>query len=481
MEIQKLIQKLNNTHNINEKANLIGDAILTYRKNVAPFTAYISDYIFNSGLVKEDVDKLITQINKRVVDSLVHIYPKIDSLDFKLDYSDKDVLIKARQEFNKKYLIEKKWQSKPYLLPNNFYGFINFVPKYPFAFFNENGTVEYENKELEVSQKIYNNDIVLNSSKFFINKNLNTLFSIVTTLKFSPITSQSNNSSNFKKTINNSEIYDEAEYKRALDICTYLIPKAKAEDAINVMRYDGTGFEHKNQVFYSDKHKQIFGEKATVPHFHFQSSVENLLYLKKSKKDDNDNSFVTAGCNAIDCDHLIAYLKNLQETSKENLGEDDFGMPFYYAKKFDLQLSVNTNSIIKTFISSSLENNAENLEFVQQFYKELNLIRSKDDGYINDNNNSFNSGNNNSENANSNQPTSFSTNSATKNFDELIGCLKMLKLTHKELEKSENLETIKKLVKIELVVAYEAMQSMFTIEKSINPQQNKDKGGKWEK
>lgn len=369
-----IVQLFHSAAGLDAKADVLANYIVTYRKKARPGSLNISNCLFASGLSDEDKATLFEKVRCRVVAHLHFTYPLIDSTRFKTEY---DRLGEFADQFKRSYLSTKKWQSAPTLFQNNVYPFLNLVSKRPIRFAETYQPITLEDKADITVAGLGSDQLISNSTQFYYNLEHEFLFSTVTSLSFDSIDKSVFYGTDLNK-VPLEVLFDESKFQRQLDICTYIIPRGDADQAINILRYDGSGFDHFNQVFYSEKHKEIFGEVATVPHFHFQNNVENLIYLKKEKNDEHDTSFSNAGCNAIDCAHLREYLRGLDALSDSELKETtiSYGMPFLEAKKEGIKFDINVVQMLDKLIEAAQTQHlsSQTVFFLGKLYREINSI-----------------------------------------------------------------------------------------------------------
>ena len=371
---QTLMQQFNSATSIEDKADVLANYIIAYRKKTRPGSLRISECVFDTGLSDKDKALLLGKVRAKVVSHLAFDYPEIDNTNFSVVPED---LGELARKFDRRYLSTKKWQSKPTLFNRNIFPELNLLKKYPIPFTqNLGGIGDVKNDDKIQISEINNDTIISNSTKFYYNPDERLLFSTVTSLSFDRVDGSVYCGTDLSK-IPVQDLLDETKFTRQLDICTYLIPKGNPERAINILRYDGTGFNHYNQVFRSAKHKTVIGEIAKVPHFHFQNHIENLIYLKKEKSDSADKEYSNAGCNAIDCEHLKNYLNYLDGLTAEQLKqESSYGMPFLEAKKDGLVLNIDIKNILNSYALSMdpKKMSAQTVVYMNKLYKELSNI-----------------------------------------------------------------------------------------------------------
>lgn len=194
--------------------------------------------------------------------------------------------------------------------------------------------------------------------------------------------------------------------------------------------------------FLSEKHKQIIGEVAQVPHFHFQNNVENLLYLKKSNKDDSDLNYSAPGCNAIDCEHLIKYLQQLDATPINMLKTEtqSYGMPFLDAKIKNLPLNINIQATLLNVLSSPNSLSVENINYLTTLYNQINKITYDD-------------------------------NTENNYFSKLIESLDVLEKMHKKIDSTQDPKQVAELTLIETECANQIVSAMSNYSQKENPKQ----------
>lgn len=439
---------------LDDKARVLANHILQYRKNVRPRSLQISNCIFNSGFggqgstpfTKDEQKILIEKVRGLVSEALSFDYQRLENTNFRTNPENFEEL---SRKFDRTYLTTKKWQTQPVLFKGNVYNFLNLLPKRPIKFAEANSAVDYEQHEPIKVQKVHDSSYISNSAKFYYNDEFQFLYSTVTSLTFNPI-----NTTEFygvdPERIGIETFMDETKFEKQVDVCTYIVPNGNPEYAVNIMRYDGTGFNHFNQVFYSDEHKEVFGELAEVPHFHFQNNVENLIYTKKEKNNEADRTYSNAGCNAIDIPHLTNYLKKLDELSYSDLqaSTSDFGMPFLQAKKLNIPMAINIKKFIYEYgqvLVNSAALSKDGIKYLTELYEKINSISFTD-----------------------NKPE-------PGHFDGLVLSLETLKLINAEREACKDKRLQFEIMALETVCATKIMETISGKSTNLN---NPDKSNK---
>ncbi len=162
--------------------------------------------------------------------------------------------------------------------------------------------------------------------------------------------------------------------------------KIKTAELILLSRYDAyQNFEHFNKIDENTLKYTYFGEsiKEKVPHFHFQSKTQALIY--------ND----TAKCDAISLDNLIKYIIDLIKSKKDSeLLFNDLSMPYlkvkynpecYHTSGQILELAnvISKKKLVqKSFIYNSVDKR-DDLYGLKAVLFDLILLRGLIDGYEN--------------------------------------------------------------------------------------------------
>ena len=179
--------------------------------------------------------------------------------------------------------------------------------------------------------------------KFYISNNKNMLFVKNSNDEYTPISKQL-----VKEEIKQQNIFSQEDkelkfynpnlYNKNLSISMYILLDGDPNKAHSIMRYDGcVGKEHHNMFLPGDKRKTILGDIAKNPHFHFQNEDDNLICSKKVINSDKKTKWKTGRCNAIDINHLIKYLVELDNSNRAKVEmlydqERHYNMPFLNAK-----------------------------------------------------------------------------------------------------------------------------------------------------
>lgn len=183
------------------------------------------------------------------------------------------------------------------------------------------------------------------------------------------------------------DIYRPELYSRNYSITLYVLLDGTEKKAHPILRYDSTPYEHHNTFLQNDKRKEVFGQTAQNPHFHFQNADDDLLCLKRNSHKDGVKRWSTGRCNAIDCPHLIKYLFELDRKKPEEIKElveqnMDYGMPFLYYKNNNKYLSVNIMQSIYTFVQGESDRgnlNIKDVDFIKKiandFMKSFNATK----------------------------------------------------------------------------------------------------------
>ncbi len=484
---RQLINDFNNATNNDDRAQVLIDFITTYRRNIAPGASAMSNCLFlNPAITQTDREYILNKVRRGVVAALQYDFPNIDDKNLTFDFSKIEDL---SNNFDVAYLTSKKWQSQPVLFDENILAGLNMAPKVPINFAGRAATIGYTDKSNVTVSTVHNNEYVSNSTQFYIDHTRNHLFSTVTTLTFTPVDASytAANPAHLSATT----LLDDKNFTRQLDICTYVLPGGDPTRAINILRYDGTGFDHINQVFYSPKHRNIIGDRAEVPHFHFPNHIEALLYTKKQSSDPTDKQYTTAGCNAISCTKLQQYLQYLDGLTPEQLEkEDSYNMPFVETKQKGIVFSIDLKEVLTTYINAA--NHAQlsisTMRYVEDIFREIQCIQNPLTGGITNlppsapeptpNGGGPLGGGPLISNPTIDVPDKVAKTpiSPTSNFKDLLVALEILKLVHQKQSTEENAVLKAEIIALESVIAKTIIESMSVVYgKDVHPSLKKNK------
>lgn len=244
-------------------------------------------------------------------------------------------------------------------------------------------------------------------------------------------------------------------YNRALSISLYVLLDGTYQKAHCVMRYDSSAFNHHNTYYYGDKRRGVYGEVATSPHFHFQNADDDLLCLKKSKNSEKVERWQSGRCNAIDCQHLVNYLIEIDRLSAEEVdnlckfGNDDYNMPFIYFKQRNQYISVPIEKILKNFMESESKNGKLSIadsEFIGETISNFNELYSQSEFAI--------------------EPTE------NKIFTKLIKAINFLQFIYDKRKITINPRQLEILSHIEIEIADKVFNEIAGIEKTSMKKEN---------
>lgn len=280
--------------------------------------------------------------------------------------------------------LERNWRFIPYILKSQEYRKIMqaekrlvFVRNYDYIapiFTFEN------NFQFQKNAKTKNNK-TFNDLQFYVNPNGNMVFAKISTEEYTPISkkliSQEAEKGEDEKEL---RIYNPALYNKTLSISMYTLLEGDPSSAHSVMRYDGGGdHPHHNMFLPSDYRKEVFGDIASMPHFHFQNEDDNLLCIKKVINSDKKTRWKTGRCNAIDVDHLCKYLIDLDNCSQEEIErlynkDRHYNMPFLEAKfqNKSFKVEAKSNEYINTLSEEDKEYVFNLIVTVKQNIDQLN-------------------------------------------------------------------------------------------------------------
>ena len=300
----------------------------------------------------------------------------------------KNQLDKNMPIFDGAKFLERKWKFVHYILKSKEYCKLMssekrliFVKNYNYKAPN----FEFENNFNESSNGKDKKSKIFNDLQFYINNNGNMIFAKNCIDEYTPISKQIINEEIKHQQFLTEEdkalkFYNPNLYNKNLSISMYILLDGDPNKAHSIMRYDGcNGKQHKNMFLPQDKRRAIFGDIASNPHFHFQNEDDNLICSKKIVNSDKRVKWKTGRCNAIDINHLIKYLVELDNSNRERIEmlydqERHYNMPFLNAKynnkvlsyDFDIyEFLKNVPQESQTFVHDTLRNVKQKLKKIE--------------------------------------------------------------------------------------------------------------------
>ena len=257
--------------------------------------------------------------------------------------------------------INKAWKYVPYVLKKADYYKILIAKKNPIFIKNYDYSTpifKFKNNVILHSQfKRKNPNIAFTDINYYLDDNESILYSKVVKEKFIPRTMKEVKTQKERLGENEKDlvIFDEKAYTRDLSISMYVFLQAQPKKAYTFFRYDSSSYSHDNLYFLNDKRREIFGEKALNPHFHFQNEDDALLCSKTIIGKNHKRLFKTGRCNAIDIPHLKKYLIELDKKSEGEIihlweENENYGMPFLEFKAKHIPLKIKLTTILEDFI-----------------------------------------------------------------------------------------------------------------------------------
>lgn len=323
------------------------------------------------------------------------------------------------ESFSSDQFFSKYWKFVPYILKSYEYNKLITSFKNPIFIQGYNYDVplyafknSYDFNGNSSSHKRKDGKVSLNDLRFYMNENDKIMFAKEVKTKYEPISLKIVKE---KRRMLGEQadkvIYDSNAYERTLSISMYVLLDGNPNKAYTYFRYDSSNHSHNNLYIGNDKRKEVFGQIAESPHFHFQNVDDNLLCLKKFVGNDRYIKYKTGRCNAIDIPHLKKYLQELDKKDIEELNDElhkglTYEMPFLEYKVKNKRIHLNYNKIIEKFTSELTE---EQLEIFNDI---LNVFNLRSDASQNNRKNNF--------------------------FDPLIKALDLLQYLHNYILISEN-------------------------------------------
>ena len=276
----------------------------------------------NEILTKADVNTYLTTSRAAVLDKLKQCIVKSENLKpmlkqalYKFVRDDVDVLdervcfmpmCKLLENFSLKKFTNRCWVYKPHFLNEGDYNKLRHLKKVPLLIKGFNNTDEIytfpNNINIKSSSKF---EKVMAEPKFYTNEEDNIMFGKLMRLKYVPAEEKILQKLENTQGLDEYPYDDETIYDKVISISFCAIIKGDCTNAIPIYRYDSSKLHHKNIYIGDDERREIFGDVAQSPHFHFQNEDDSLLCLRKYHQNNNkDHLYKSGRCNAIDCKHL---------------------------------------------------------------------------------------------------------------------------------------------------------------------------------
>ena len=348
-----------------------------------------------SGNREAAIGKLAILLNQSNVNKIkpilkksIHSYVKHFRKDFEGNVQIKNCVYQMFSDFNMANFVERAWQYQPYYIPSSQYSQIQtvqknpvYVTKYDYAqpLYKLANSLEYNPRELKRFKAPL--ETVRNDVKFYLSQDENNVFAKLVNLRYRPNDLKAVKLHNKDKSEEEKQytVYDNYLYNRSMSISMYVLLDGDANKAFPFMRYDNDPSPHTNVFVGNDKRKEVYGDVALKPHFHFQNEDDSLLCLRKFKGEDNKTKYKIGRCNAIDCAHLKKYLLDLDQMNEKEILKRveqnlDFAMPFLYMKAKNKKVGHSLDNLFYNFLKNKTD---EEINLLDDF--SLWLTQSKED------------------------------------------------------------------------------------------------------
>lgn len=315
---------------------------------------------------EEAINKLAVKLRqpnisklRPIIKNSIRTYVQTYRSDFEGKIAIKDCVYELFKNFTMADFLERKWEYRPYYISASDYQKIQTMQKNPIHIVNYNyaepiyklpNNIDYSPKDLKLHKRPL--ETIKNDLKFYLSKDENVVFAKLVNLKYSPCNLKAVKNHNRTKTPEEKAmaVYENYLYNRSLAISMFVLLDGDPNKAFPYVRYDSSPVPHTNIFIGHDKRKEIYGEVALSPHFHFQNENDSLLCLRKY-----DGRYRAGRCNAIDCKHLKKYLLDLDNMSKKELEilaskNLNYDMPFLAYKLEGHKFSGGVDRLFYNFI-----------------------------------------------------------------------------------------------------------------------------------
>ena len=314
-----------------------------------------------------------------ILKKTIHDYVRRYRKEFDSSVEIKTCVYELFRNFNLTDFVKQEWQYRPYYIPATEYKKLQTSIKNPVHVTNYDysqplyklaNTIDYE----VIALKRHKNSLetIKNDIKFYLSQDENVVFSKIVNLKYYPadLVAVRKHHKGKSEEERNFAVYDNYLYNRSLSISMYVLLEGNPKKAMPFLRYDNDSNPHNNIYVGNDKRKEVYGEIALNPHFHFQNENDSLLCLSKNK-----GRYRTGRCNAIDCAHLKRYLLDLDQLSQEDVDklvnkQQHYDMPFLFYKQTGKKVGVNVDHLFYQFIQDKALSDVERLKEIENWLKD---------------------------------------------------------------------------------------------------------------
>lgn len=326
---------------------------------------------FGLVLNQSNLNKIRPMLKKSIFSYVRHFRK-----DFEGSVEIQNCIYDMFKNFNMSDFVERQWQYRPYYISGSKYSLLQTSIKNPIHISNYDysqplyklaNNIEYNPKDLKLHKCPL--ETVKNDLKFYLSQDENILFAKLINLRYKP--------SNLKMAKKHNHglseeeklfsVYDNYLYNRSLSISMYVLLDGDPNKAMPFVRYDNDPTPHTNVYIGNDKRREVYGDIALNPHFHFQNEDDSLLCLRKYQAEDGKTKYKTGRCNAIDCKHLKKYLLDLDSLDQKDLERQaknkmDYNMPFLQYKLTGKKVGVNVDNLFYKFIQDKTDEEVGLLE-----------------------------------------------------------------------------------------------------------------------
>lgn len=334
-------------------------------------------------ILNQKSTKKLRPVLKKSIKSYVKHYRK----DFVSSIKITNCVFDLFKNFNMETFIKRAWQYHPYYIHAEDYSVLQTSIKNPVHISNYNyneplyklaNNITYSPKALKPCKK-KTLETIKNDTKFYLSKDEDILFAKFINLRYKPANLKMVKLHNKDKNAEEKAfaVYDNYLYNRSLSVSMYVLLEGDPNKAMPFVRYDNDPTPHTNIYIGDDKRREIFGDVALNPHFHFQNEDDSLLCLGKFKED-GKTKYKTGRCNAIDCKHLKKYLLDLDALTDKEVErlmdrKNDYDLPFLQYRSENKKVGVNVDKLFYSFLKDKTDEEINKLDEIS-----LWLTHSKD-------------------------------------------------------------------------------------------------------